>query len=101
MKRILVILDRTPAWTIIVGYLVMAPAILVLSVVAFFFPILPVCMLLHKEFSNLGPIATFFWGLLFDIVILTPVFMILLLAKIGRVLYVRFVVGTGNQGRSQ
>jgi len=89
MKRILAILDRTPLWAIMVAYVVVGAVVLVLSIVVFFFPILPICALLDKEFSNLGPIATFVWGLLVDILVLTPVFLIVLSAKIARVVFLR------------
>ena len=50
----------------------------------FFFPILQICEMLGWEFSNLGPIATFIWGVMFDLFVATPAFILLLVAKVLR-----------------
>ena len=61
--------------------LVAAPAV---GAMLFFFPILQICEFFNWEFSNLGPIATFFWGILFDIFFATPAFVLLLIYKLLR-----------------
>jgi hypothetical protein len=57
---------------------------LILSVLTFFFPIMQIYDYLGREFSNLGPIATFFWGVLVDVWVVTPLFVVLLLTKLFR-----------------
>ena len=99
MKRLLSILDDTSLWIFILAYPIGAIAILVLSIILFFFPIAPICMSLNIEFSNLGPIATFCWGVMFDIFVLTPAFLILLPLKIARVLRARRVERLEQQGK--
>src|SRR4051794_21734555 len=47
-----------------VGVVIAVP---IIGALLFFFPILPLYELMGWEFSNLGPIATFFWGIMFDI----------------------------------
>ena len=58
----------------------------IIGAMLFFFPILPLYTWMGWEFSNLGPIATFFWGIALDILVITPTFIILLVVKF--VLYV-------------
>jgi hypothetical protein len=53
-------------------------ACLVLSYLAFYFPIAPLYSYLNLEFSNLGPIATASWGVVFDLFVVTPLFLGLL-----------------------
>jgi hypothetical protein len=98
MKRLLAILDDASLWTLILAYPIVAIGVLVLSVILFFFPIAPICMSLNIEFSNLGPIATFCWGVMFDIFVLTPAFLILLPLKIARVLRARRAERLEQQG---
>ena len=64
-------------------YCLVSVIILALSILAFF-PIVLVYSTLGQEFSNLGPIATFAWGILFEIFIVTPLFVILFVTKIIR-----------------
>jgi hypothetical protein len=54
----------------------------ILGIIAFFFPVAPLSYLLDIEFSNLGPIATAAWGLLFDIFVVTPLFVYIGVVKI-------------------
>jgi hypothetical protein len=54
---------------------------LLLSVLAFYFPIMPIYALLDMEFSNLGPIATAAWGLMIDMYLITPIFVYAILLK--------------------
>lgn len=76
-------LDRNSFISWIAVY-VAAMIISLLGAVLFFFPLLPVFTLLGWEFSNLGPIATFFWGLLFDVFVITPLFVCALIIKLAR-----------------
>ena len=98
MKWLLDIVDDTSFWTLIFGYPIVAVEILVLSVILFYFPYGPICMSLNIEFSNLGPIATFCWGVMFDIFVLTPIFLVLLSLKIARVLRARRAERLEQQG---
>ncbi len=98
MKWLLDIVDDTSFWTLIFGYPIVAVEILVLSIIFFFCPILPIYMSHHMEFSNLGPIATFCWGVMFDIFVLTPIFLVLLSLKIARVLRARRAERLEQQG---
>ena len=99
MKRLLDIVDDTSLWTLIFGYPIVAIEVLVLSVILFYFPYAPICISHNVEFSNLGPIATFCWGVLFDIFVLTPIFLILLPLKIARVLRARRAERLEQQGK--
>ena len=56
----------------------------IIGAILFFFPILPIYAGMGWEFSNLGPIATFAWGIMFDIFVATPSFIILLIVKLIR-----------------
>ncbi len=56
----------------------------IIGAVLFFFPIYPFFALMGWEFSNLGPLATFFWGVLFDVFVVTPGFVALLVIKLVR-----------------
>jgi hypothetical protein len=58
--------------------------VFILGIVIFFFPILPIYSALGKEFSNLGPIATGLWGVIFDLVVVTPAFFFILILKYVR-----------------
>jgi len=73
---------RQSAIKLIVLYFVVIIACIVLGVIAFFFPVMPLSYLLDIEFSNLGPIATAAWGLLFDIFVVTPLFIYFGVVKI-------------------
>jgi hypothetical protein len=59
-------------------------AIVLVSGVLVFIPVLGIYSILGKEFSNLGPIATFFWGILFELFVVSPLFLLLLLVKMIR-----------------
>jgi len=65
------------------AYLIVSALVLV-SGVLLFFPILLVYSILGREFSNLGPMATFLWAVLFEVVVVTPLFVVLLVVKIVR-----------------
>ena len=56
-------------------------ATVILAVVAFFFPVMQIYDHFGWEVSNLGPIATFFWGIAIDIWVITPVFIFLAITK--------------------
>lgn len=60
---------------LVILYVVVMVGCVVLGIIAFFFPIMPICYLLDIEFSNLGPIATAAWAILFDVFVITPVFL--------------------------
>jgi hypothetical protein len=68
---------------LLVVYCLVSAVVLVCGVLVFF-PVLLVYSMLGKEFSNLGPIATFFWGILFELFVVSPLFLILLLVKMIR-----------------
>jgi hypothetical protein len=59
-------------------------ALVVVSSILVFFPMLAIYSMLGKEFPNLGPIATFAWGALFELFVVTPLFLILFFVKIIR-----------------
>jgi hypothetical protein len=63
-------------------YMAAMVVVLLCSIVAFFFPIMPLCYIFNIEFSNLGPIATAAWGILFNVLILTPAFIYAIFIKI-------------------
>lgn len=75
-------IQNTSFVKLIVKYVAIMIAIFVLSIFAFFFPILPIYYLLGKEFSNLGPIATGVWGAIIDIFVITPAFIAVIIMKI-------------------
>lgn len=54
----------------------------VLGYLAFYFPIAPLYSYLNIEFSNLGPIATASWGAAFDLFVVIPLFLGLLIYKL-------------------
>ena len=64
-------------------YCVVSAAVIVLGILIFF-PLLLIYSALGMEFSNLGPIATFVWGVLFEIFVITPLFIILFVVKLIR-----------------
>jgi len=67
---------------LIVTYVILSIIILVLGWFAFFFPVNQIYSMLNIEFSNLGPIATFSWGVTFVMFIVTPIFVLTLLLKL-------------------
>ena len=83
MKRVIEWLDATSFLKLLVVYCLASAVVLVCGVLVFF-PVGLVYSMLGKEFSNLGPIATFFWGILFELFVLSPLFLILLVVKIVR-----------------
>jgi len=76
-------LDGASFLKLIVTYCLVSVVVVVLGVLVFF-PIVFIWEELGMEFSNLGPIATFFWGVLFEIFVVTPLFFILFIIKIIR-----------------
>jgi hypothetical protein len=66
-----------------VVYCLVSVIVVVISIFAFL-PLLLIYSMLGMEFPNLGPIATFVWGVLFDIFVVTPLFFILFIIKIFR-----------------
>jgi hypothetical protein len=83
MTKLLKWLDTTSFPKLIVRYLLVSAAVVILGIFIFF-PILLIYSALGKEFSNLGPIATFVWGVLFEIFVITPLFIILMVVKLIR-----------------
>jgi hypothetical protein len=77
-------------WLDAIGYLKLlgtyCAAIMIVAVLSFLlaFPLIFIYPLFGLEFSNLGPIATLFYGILFDMFVVTPAFLILFIAKIFR-----------------
>jgi len=68
---------------LLLAYFVISAIILVLGVLIFF-PLLLLYSIFGAEFSNLGPIATFFYGVMFNLFVVTPFFAILFIVKIFR-----------------
>lgn len=83
MTKLIKWLDATSVWKFFCVYLLVSAIVLILGILLFF-PLLLVYSMLGMEFSNLGPIATFFWGILFEVFVVTPVFLMLLIIKIVR-----------------
>ena len=74
---------RNLSYSDLIGsYFVVVIACFILGIIAFFFPIMPICFIFNLEFSNLGPIATAIYALAFDIFIVTPVYIFMLIVKI-------------------
>lgn len=82
MMRIIDRIQKTSFLNLIAYYIAIMVAILVLGIVVFYFPILPLYSLLGKEFSNLGPIATGIWGAVVDAMVITPAFLVIAITKI-------------------
>ncbi len=83
MTKLLTWIDTTTFLKLIGTYFAMSAIVIVLGILIFF----PICLIysaLNMEFSNLGPIATFVWGVLFDIFVITPLFFILFTVKLLR-----------------
>lgn len=76
-------IQKTSFLKIIINYVQIVIFVFGISVLAFFFPILPICYLLGKEFSNLGPIATGVWGAIIDIFVITPAFLAVIVIKLS------------------
>ena len=74
-------LDRISFLKLIGTYLAVLTASPIVGAILFFFPILPLYALMGWEFSNLGPIATFIYGIMFDIFVVTPAFIVLVIVK--------------------
>ena len=83
MTKLLKWLDTASFPKLIVTYLLVSAIVIVLGIFIFF-PILLIYSTLGMEFSNLGPIATFVWGVLFEIFVITPLFIILFVVKLIR-----------------
>jgi hypothetical protein len=77
-------IDRTSFLRLLAIYVAVMIVSPVVGAFLFFFPNLPVCELMGWEFSNLGPIATFILGILFDIFVATPGFIVATLIKLVR-----------------
>lgn len=84
MKLFLAWVERISYLRLVVGYVFLVPVCLVFGWFAFYFPIYPIYSMLGLEFSNLGPIATLSWGIVFVLLVLTPAFVITLLLKVSR-----------------
>ncbi len=67
---------------LVISYIVALFIFIVVGYLAFFFPIGPLYSFLNLEFSNLGPIATCSWGVVFDLFVVTPLFIGLLIYKV-------------------
>jgi uncharacterized protein YqhQ len=83
MTKVLKWLDTASYLKLILTYLVVSVVVIVLGIFIFF-PILLIYSALGMEFSNLGPIATFVWGVLFEIFVITPLFIISFVVKLIR-----------------
>ena len=83
MTNLLKWFDAASFSKLLVTYLLVSAVVIVLGIFIFF-PILLIYSTLGMEFSNLGPIATFVWGLLFEIFVVTPLFAALFLVKLIR-----------------
>jgi hypothetical protein len=83
MTKLLKWLDTASFLKLIGTYFVVSAIVIVLGIVIFF-PILLIYTALGMEFSNLGPIATFVWGVLFEIFVITPLFIVVFIVKLIR-----------------
>ena len=83
MTKLFTWLDTASFTKLIVTYFLVSAVVIVLGIFIFF-PILLIYSALGMEFSNLGPIATFVWGVLFEAFVVTPLFIILLVVKLIR-----------------
>ena len=83
VKTVIEWLDAASFLKLLLLYCLVSALVLVSSVLVFF-PLLLIYSMLGKEFSNLGPIATFVWGLLFELIVVTPLFLLLFLIKMIR-----------------
>jgi len=84
MKSILAWVDWISYVRLIIGYACLVPVSLVLGWFSFYFPVYQIYLMFGLEFSNLGPIATFSWGIVFVLFVLTPAFIVALVLKISR-----------------
>jgi hypothetical protein len=74
---------RNLSYSDLIGsYLVVNTVCFLLGIIVFFFPIMPICFMFDIEFSNLGPIATATYALIFDTFIVTPIYIVILIVKI-------------------
>ena len=83
MKTVIERLDAASFLKLLLVYCLVSALIIVSSVLVFF-PLLLLYSMLGKEFSNLGPIATFVWGMLFELFVVSPIFLLLFLIKMIR-----------------
>jgi hypothetical protein len=63
-------------------YIVSLPIMVMGGFMAFFFPIMQICEATGWEFSNLGPIASAMWGFILWLYVVTPLFVVTLIAKL-------------------
>jgi hypothetical protein len=63
-------------------YILSLPILVMGGFMAFFFPIMQICEAAGWEFSNLGPIATAMWAFLFWLYVVTPLFVVTVIAKL-------------------
>ena len=77
-------IDRIDYFRLIFYYIFIFLTAPFIAALLFFFPLIQIWEAFGWEFPNLGPIATFFWGVMFDIYVATPAFVILLIAKLLR-----------------
>jgi hypothetical protein len=75
--------DAASFLKLLLAYCMVSAAVIICSVLAFF-PLLLIYSMLGREFPNLGPIATFFWGVLVEVFVVTPFFLVLFLIKMIR-----------------
>jgi len=83
MTKLLKWFDAASFPKLIATYFVVSAVVVVFGIFIFF-PIVFIYSALGMEFSNLGPIATFVWGVLFEIFVITPLFIILFVVKLIR-----------------
>jgi len=77
-------LDRISFLGLIALYVAVVIASPIIGFFLFFFPIDPIYKRMGWEFSNLGPAGTALWGLMFDVLVATPVFIVLVIVKLVR-----------------
>ena len=83
MKTVIERLDAASFLKLLLVYCLVS-ALVIASSVLVFFPLLLLYSMLGKEFPNLGPIATFVWGMLFELFVVSPIFLLLFLIKMIR-----------------
>ena len=83
MTKVLKWLDAASFLKLAAVYFAVSAVVIVLGIFIFF-PMLLIYSALGREFSNLGPIVTLVWAVLFEIFVITPLFCILFAVKLLR-----------------
>ena len=80
MSKLSSYIKNTDYSKIIIHYILISLAIQVLGTLSFVFPVLQLCEIMNWN-CNLGFIMTFFWSLIFNVLVVTPIFISFLILK--------------------